>query len=453
MSEQKIDVLNREPFIDKLMRMMELLSQDGKGCCFGINGVWGSGKSFILERFENRLKDIHSEETFDNKYFVFHYDCWEYDYYDEPAIAIISSMLDVADKQVNLISSEVKELAIGTAWGTARDILAIVAGELCKNKIGIDLVTVFNESLKEQKDIKIDDFNKVHGFKRALEETRENIQKIAENKTIVIVVDELDRCLPKYSIKVLERIHHIFEGLENVIVIISMDKSQLEHSIRGIYGDINVDTYLRKFISFKIDLDKGVATKYGEKYSSYFSMFNVTTDKVEIIEELFVDIFEGLDMRTQERIFRKAEIIHGIISEQGKEEDCSILSFEILFLTVAQRLESKDLKWLGTIWKSTYVGPKKKLGEAYYSMLNEYGATVRSSMKRNNTHYINKTLIAKTFFWLAVVFEEYYDLACDSYYYVLDNEESNDSQIREKLRERAELVYRFSELIDIIDCD
>lgn len=453
MSEQKIDVLNRDPFIDKIMRITELLSQDRKGCCFGINGAWGSGKSFVLEQFESRLKDIHSEETYDNKYFVFHYDCWEYDYYDEPAIAIISSMLDVADKQVSLIPSEFKELAKNATWGTARDILATVAGELCKNKIGIDLVTVFNESLKEQEDVEIDDFNKLYGFKRALEKTRENIQKIAETKTVVIVVDELDRCLPEYSIKVLERIHHIFEGLENVIVIISMDKSQLEHSIRGIYGDINVDTYLKKFISFKIDLEKGVATRYAEKYSSYFSRFYVTTDNAEIIEELFADIFEGLDMRTQERIFRKAEILHGIISEPDKEEDCCILTFEILFLTVALRLESKDLKWLGTIWKATYAGPKKKLGEAYYNMLNEYGAMVRNSLKRNNTHYINKTLIAKTFFWFTVVFEEYYDLACDSYYYALDDEESKEPQIREKLRERAELVYRFAELIDIIDCD
>lgn len=453
MPEQKIDVLDREPFIDKLMRITELLSQDRKGCCFGINGAWGSGKSFVLERFESRLKDIQSEETFDNKYFVFHYDCWEYDYYEEPAIAIISSMLDIADKEVSLIPSEFKELAKNTAWETARNILATVAGELCKNKIGIDLVTIFNESLKEQEDVEIDDFNKLYGFKRALEKTRENIQKIAETKTVVIVVDELDRCLPEYSIKVLERIHHIFEDLENVIVIVSMDKSQLEHSIRGIYGDINVDTYLRKFISFKIDLEKGVATRYAEKYSSYFSMFYITTDNAEIIEELFADIFEGLDMRTQERIFRKAEIIHGIILEPDKEEDCSILAFEILFLTVALRQESKDLRWLGTIWKASYVDPKQKLGDAYYNMLNEYGKTVISNMQRNKIHYINKTLIAKTFFWLTVVFEKYYDLACDSYYYALDNEESNDSQIREKLRERAELVYRFAELIDIIDCD
>ena len=70
MPEQNIDVLDREPFIDKLMRITELLSQDRKGCCFGINGAWGSGKSFVLERFESRLKDIQSEETFDNKYFV-----------------------------------------------------------------------------------------------------------------------------------------------------------------------------------------------------------------------------------------------------------------------------------------------------------------------------------------------------------------------------------------------
>ena len=47
-----------------------------------------------------------------------------------------------------------------------------------------------------------------------------------KDQTVVIIVDELDRCLPSYAIKVLERIHHIFNELENVVVIIAMEKSK-----------------------------------------------------------------------------------------------------------------------------------------------------------------------------------------------------------------------------------
>mgnify|MGYP003533024634 FL=1 len=45
------------------------------------------------------------------------------------------------------------------------------------------------------------------------------------------MVDELDRCLPEYSIKVLERLHHLTENTDNVITVLSMDKSQLEKSV------------------------------------------------------------------------------------------------------------------------------------------------------------------------------------------------------------------------------
>ena len=44
-------------------------------------------------------------------------------------------------------------------------------------------------------------------------------------KAVVIMVDELDRCLPEYTIKVSERLHHIFTDLKNVIVFVSMDKT------------------------------------------------------------------------------------------------------------------------------------------------------------------------------------------------------------------------------------
>ena len=77
--------------------------------------------------------------------------------------------------------------------------------------------------------------------------------QIAKDQTVVIIVDELDRCLPTYAIKVLERIHHIINGLENVVVIIAMEKKQIENSLHQIYGEgMDVDQYLKKFISFSI---------------------------------------------------------------------------------------------------------------------------------------------------------------------------------------------------------
>ena len=437
--EEKLDVLDRGGFIEKLKNLVDIISGNEQGCCFGLNGFWGSGKSFVLEKFEKEIKEIQSEETGDNRYFVFHYDCWKYDYYDEPAIAIIAAMLDATDKELNVFKSGQRDVAKRAAWEATKETLRVVASELCKNRIGIDLVEIATNTIEEGIKEEDNSFDTLYGFKRALEATRKGIQKIANRKTVVIIVDELDRCLPEYTIKVMERLHHIFIDLRNVIVIVSMDKTQIEHSIKEIYGEINVDTYLRKFISFKVNLDNGKAGQYIKKYETYTSMFEFLQGEEQEIEKFFSDIMTGLDIRTQERIFNKAETIHRLIySEEIK--DSSIMTFEILFLTIALRTKHNSVKWL--ISNSHYSNYEKSLGENYYNMIKEYEKHTSDRLQSiNNNVYIRDDIIGKTFFWVASLYSEYQDGACRPYYY------------GKHAKGRIEIARRFAAFIDNIDCD
>ena len=431
---EKLDVLNRKDFIDKLIQLVKGFADKKQGCCFGIDGAWGSGKTFVLEKFEEKLKEFQLEETAGDKYYVFHYDCWKYDYYEEPAIAIIAAMLDEIDRELSLFSKDV-ENAGKVAVETVRTTLKKIASELCKNKIGIDLVEVASEILDKTDKEKVKDFDSLYGFKKALEETRKGMQEIAKDKTVVIVVDELDRCLPTYSIKVLERLHHIFNGLDNVIVIVSMDKSQLEHSIKAIYGDIDVDVYLRKFISFKVSLDNGVASQYAEKYSEYFSMFDMLDEERDEIEFFLSDILTGLDMRTQERIFNKAKVIH-TIAVTDNIRDCSIMTFEMLYLTVSLKMKDKDIQWLCTAWTSARnANVLRRLGESYYNILQKYQSMIYSGATFKGKNEIKDTLIGKTFYWLYVLYKRE-----DVIYLHTDDG-------------RTGIIKRFADLIDIIDVD
>ena len=51
-----------------------------------------------------------------------------------------------------------------------------------------------------------------------MKELKSGLEEQSKDVTIVVVVDELDRCLPEYAIKVLERLHHIFGDTENTQV-------------------------------------------------------------------------------------------------------------------------------------------------------------------------------------------------------------------------------------------
>lgn len=94
-------------------------------------------------------------------------------------------------------------------------------------------------------------------LKSAIKTFRDKLQNIQKKlkKKIIIFIDELDRCHPMYTIKTLEVIKHFF-GIPNIVFVLAVDKSQIEHSVRTIFG-MNQGTengYLRKFIDVEFEL-------------------------------------------------------------------------------------------------------------------------------------------------------------------------------------------------------
>ena len=64
----------------------------------------------MIEEIEKQLKVPQFEETNGDKYFVFHYNCWQHDYYDEPAVAIISAMLASIREDEVLVNGEAERI-------------------------------------------------------------------------------------------------------------------------------------------------------------------------------------------------------------------------------------------------------------------------------------------------------------------------------------------------------
>ena len=94
-----------------------------------------------------------------------------------------------------------------------------------------------------------------HG--RILEDLKKDLNKEAKNlwerrvhegpRRILVIIDELDRCRPDYAIRFLETIKHVFE-VTHVTFFLAVDKEQLIHCIRGVYGsDFDAKKYLERF--------------------------------------------------------------------------------------------------------------------------------------------------------------------------------------------------------------
>lgn len=403
---KKIDLLDRTQFVQDVLKLIAQLSKNKKGCCFSIEGSWGIGKTFVIEEIE---KELEREE--DDRYFLFHYNCWQHDYYEEPSVAILSAMIHSMKKDGAAFSAALED-TVKAGYQFAGKKLKEIAGLYLENKIGVNLISWADE-IKEKKEENAElEFDKMFGFSQTIEEVRKKLQEIADQRTVVLVVDELDRCIPAYAIKVLERLHHIFDGLENAIVILAVDRGQLEHCVEEMFGmgrdesSINIDKYLKKFIDFSIVLDYGKMNRlFQRKYDFYFQRFTFRPEFTRDVEHrlyaVFTDFLEGMDIRRQEKLFEKANIVHSLVTETTA--DIAVSAFEMIYEVLR-------------VWGFTDMDKIARINEAQYANLEQAYGTNRiekiqrfveeAEIRQAGHKYLSANLYGKVTGYFAVLFSQ-----------------------------------------------
>ena len=402
--ESKEDVLNREPFVKQIVDLTKIISEKHKNCCFAIEGEWGSGKSFVLEKIQKCLQEEQTEATHTDRFFVVRYDCWQYDYYEEPIVAIISVLKEQIEQYVSLLSDETKKKMLAIIKNT----ITKIAVEAIKSKTGVELDGI-TETSEDAGKI----YDKYFGFQNVVKEVQEQIKKIAEDQTVIIMVDELDRCLPLYALK-------------NVVVIIAMEKKQMSNSLKQIYGnEMDVDRYMKKIISLSFKLDNGSATNFIKKYESFMKMFVIQEQEKDELEKFLKVITFGIEIRTQEKIFEKAETIHKLMAGKYKM-DSAILASELLVLCIKEKMSTVSMNWI--VDASGYPDVETEIGKDYFDSIRNYAENIRQYPTRINDKFVCKQsyFIDKMIFIISGLNNEYKNNMCGSFY-------CSDKEIEEKL--------------------
>lgn len=349
---EKKDYLNRNPDVDRLFNIAINLSKQKANTSFAIDGEWGAGKSFLLDMLEERLKECQSEETNDDRFAVFHYNCWQYDYYEEPLIAIVSMMINEIERNEKLLTEKQKKKTLAILKGVGTVALSCF-NKTIESKTNIDInellenIRAVEEGKKETLE-SIRDFDPFWSFNQALETMRKSLKEIAKDKTIVFVVDELDRCLSQYAIKVLERLHHITENIDNFITIIAIDKKRLLHSVADAFGyDKNgefkdSEKYLEKFIYYRVPLlTSPMGFGFKKKYETYLKQFENIENTAYVFYNAIDALFYGINIREHERLMQKAELAHMMIAKDQKKYDYTVLFMELILVVLCGRYEIK----------------------------------------------------------------------------------------------------------------
>ncbi len=242
------DKIGREEIVDKICGLVGSLKKD-KNFCLAINGAWGSGKSFVLGLIEEKLSKKQ-------EYIIIKYDAWENTFYSDPLIAILSCVIDGIEEKLYLVKRT--EEKVKKAAKTGVNTLAKLSTKIEKLKAVIEgIKTIIKDFHNPIDTAALGDFK---SYQKLLKTTKEILNEITqageyrEKQTkLVILVDEIDRCLPDEQLKILERLHHLFK-VNNCAVIVAMNCECVSKTVKKIY-DMDGSEYLRKFFSLTYKLD------------------------------------------------------------------------------------------------------------------------------------------------------------------------------------------------------
>lgn len=190
----------------------------------GIVGWWGSGKSTILKLIERELRESGEGVV------VVDTRPWEYDPATDPKATLIAEVLAALQARASegkTLSTDVKErfakLAGRVRWTKAIRLAANSALSVSLPTLD-QLAEIFGPA-----DNPTDPT--LQGFR---EEFAELLEKLPEIKRVVVVVDDLDRCLPPSVIATLEAIK-LFLSVKKMAFVLAYDDRLVTHAITDRY--------------------------------------------------------------------------------------------------------------------------------------------------------------------------------------------------------------------------
>ncbi len=284
--------LNFEIYAEQLCRKA-IKKTDGTQEAFtvGIFGSWGSGKTTLMRRIENKFEDENflnefnltksrpkskpkSDSETKNICRTIWFNPWKYDGKEDVRNALIQTILReiINDSSDEIVLQKCKRLAANFALCTGG-----ILGQIAKvgvygatQTIGGILVDPIAKEIEDfiLKNIKSGDdpYLFINKFEEGF---RDAVQKYVGNKgRLIVFIDDLDRCLPENALTVLESLK-LYLTQVNCIFFIGLDKRIIEQAVSHRYENIRVTgkEYIEKIIRlnfFLFDKDPDVVAKLFE---------------------------------------------------------------------------------------------------------------------------------------------------------------------------------------------
>lgn len=263
-----IDMLFYKPYADVILKILS--DEKMTPVTIGLFGPWGAGKSTLLNFIDKSISEKDKKEG----YRCIKINAWMLEGYDDAKAAIIEALLDEINESKNFpakakekaksILKKVNWLKVGgylvkkgiataTSLATMNPIPIIMSmgGDIANAAKTVEGIEKAQDEFTEKQ------------ITRTIREVKDEFEALLAGckiKNLVVIIDDLDRCMPGRIVETLEAVK-LFLSVKKSTFIFAVDEAIVRYAIKRQYPQTDMDSkldiskdYIEKIIQIPVTL-------------------------------------------------------------------------------------------------------------------------------------------------------------------------------------------------------
>lgn len=309
-NESKVDLLYYESTAKTIASLLK--RRDSSPLSIGIHGTWGAGKSTILCQLEEHFAD--------GPFLCVRFNGWLFQGYEDARLVLLNALLgsvkdrlgvdEKAKDKIKDLFKRLNWLSVAKSVGSlgATVLTGIPVGALSTLGTGLSAVVeqLLGTGKVDLKKLKLDmpkeglklfDPQKVESVPAQIQAFRKDFESLLDNaeiKRLIVLIDDLDRCLPEATVGILEA-YKLFLFVNKTAFVIAADEAMIEYAVSKHFGGLQSTSgemhYTRSYLEKLIQVPFRISNLGRNETSIYVSLLLLQAT-LELQEENFQRILD-----------------------------------------------------------------------------------------------------------------------------------------------------------------
>ncbi len=263
-----------------------------------LNGDWGSGKTTVLKSLE--------EDLIKDKFEVLWFNPWEYERSNDVVLVFLQQLSNLAKGDYSDVLTELSIIGKTILAGA----VDTVARFFTNGNLSVENIQKIHELVERDSQSKYDTYSSfVDEIKSDFKKLTNKISEKKQDKPLIIILDDLDRCLPENALELIEALKNIFIVKDaKAIFIAGIDTNIAKMFIQSKYKGLPDEfayNYFKKIFNSTINLpnfDKIQIHNFIDSYLKKWSTNLINSDEKEFIAGCLI-YAEVKSIRSVQNIF------------------------------------------------------------------------------------------------------------------------------------------------------